>query len=256
MLAFKVMGAHGTALAALITAAVVAGAVRGGPDATARSGLDARPEGDPAKGALAWISSECGACHRFARAGSTGKTGPNIDRWLVPHAHRAGMTVEIFTLSRVTWGGRGMRSFRGDLTSGEIDDVVAFVIGRPFTAPPGGVGPARQFTVPPLETATPATVARWVGRAGLPSAAVPGARLFGREGCLSCHRYLGSGTRRFGARDLTREGRTGRSRAFLHRYVARPYVFGNTLMPSYADLSAANLRALAEFLRASKGRVR
>lgn len=243
----------GAPVAVLLTAVVLAGGVLAGPDAAGRS---ERTAGDPAKGAVLWISSGCGGCHRFARAGSTGKSGPNLDRWLVPHARRAGMPVELFTLSRLTWGGRGMRSFRGDLTADEIDDVVAFVIGRPFTASPGGVAPARQFSVPPLSTAGRATVEAWIRSAALPSRAVPGARIFGREGCLSCHTYLDSGTRRFGARDLTREGRTGHSRAFLRRYVARPYAFGNTLMPSYADLSATSLAALAEFLRASRGRVR
>ena len=244
------------ALALVVTAGIVTGAVVAGPQAVARTGLAVRSAGDPEKGALVWVSAGCGTCHRFARASSTGKAGPNLDRWLVPHARRARMSIATFTLSRVTWGGRGMRSFKGDLTPEEIDDVVAFVIGRPFTAPPGGVAPARQFTVPPIERATSATIARWIREAELPARAVPGARLFGREGCLSCHTYLGSGTRRHGGGDLTREGRTGRSGAFLRGYIARPYLLGNTLMPSYADLSTANLNALAEFLKASRGRAR
>jgi cytochrome c2 len=238
-------------IAAAVLLSTLAGAAR-----SAEPVSPARLAGDPAKGRLVWISSGCGACHRFTRAGTTGTAGPNIDRWLVPHAMRAKMPVELFALSRVTWGGRGMLAYRGVLEPQEIDDVVAFVIGRPFSAPSGGVGPARQFTIPPLETASDATVARWIRRAGLPTSALRGARLFALEGCLSCHTYLGSGTRRYGARDLTREGATARSRAFLRRYVARPYAFGNTLMPSYTDLSKTNVEALAEFLKESKGRIR
>jgi len=40
----------------------------------------------------------------------------------------------------------------------------------------------------------------------------------------------------------------------LRRYVAQPYAFGNTLMPTYADLTAAQLHDLAAFLVASRGR--
>ena len=106
---------------------------------------------------------------------------------------------------------------------------------------------------PPLLTASAATVARWVKLMRLPPRAAQGATLFARVGCLSCHTYLGSGTRRRGARDLGTAGRGGRSARFFVSYVARPYRSGNNLMPTYADLSADALGTIAAFLVASRG---
>jgi mono/diheme cytochrome c family protein len=208
--------------------------------------------GDPTAGAALWQDQHCGACHTLARAGSTGTSGPNIDRWLVPHAIRAKLPVGRFALSRVTWGGRGMPAYGPQLSAGQIDDLVSFVLGRAFTAPAGGVPRVEGFDPPPPRvTARRATVQRWVTARRLRGPAARGAALFGREGCLSCHRYLGSGKRRLGARDLSTIGKVRRM-AFLERYVARPYRFGNTLMPSYADVGAENLCRVAAFLAASK----
>jgi mono/diheme cytochrome c family protein len=225
-------------------------------DPAAQAGSGGARAGDPARGAIVWASSGCGACHRLRSAGSTGKTGPDIDRWLVPHALRAKLSPGDFALSRVTWGGRGMQPYVNDLSVGEIEDVVSFVLGRPYSSPAAGVGPAPNFLVPPLVTAGPSTVARWIAVARLPASARRGATLFAREGCLSCHTYLGSGVRRYRAPDLTKEGTRGRTKAFLRSYVARAYLRGNTLMPMYADLGGTNLAALADFLAASKGRAR
>ncbi len=239
-----------------VVAAAAALVVSLGSGWVVRSGTAASGTGDPERGDLVWHSSRCGTCHRFARAGTTGKTGPNIDRWLVPHAKRARMPVGLFVLSRVVWGGRGMPPYLGELSSQEMDDLVSFVVGQPFTAPARGVTPVPSFQIPPLVTADRRTVERWIRLEGLPGSAVRGALVFAREGCLSCHRYLGSGVRRYGARNLTTAGKTKRTAAYLRRYVSRPYLWGNTLMPSYADLGDTNLRAVAEFLAASTGRVR
>jgi mono/diheme cytochrome c family protein len=231
-------------LAVAIATAVVAAAAAG-------AALSAQG-GDPASGALLWQEQQCGACHTLARAGSTGKTGPNIDRWLVPHATRAKLTAGRFALSRITWGGRGMPAYGPQLSSAQIDDLVSFVLGRAFTAPPGGVARVQGFDpAPPLLKAGRSTVERWVKARRLRGAAARGAALFGNEGCLSCHRYLGSGRRRLGAPDLSAVGRVRRV-LFLEHYVARPYRFGNTLMPSYTDLGAENLRRVAAFLAASR----
>lgn len=208
--------------------------------------------GDPKRGALLWQEQACGVCHTLARAGSTGTAGPSIDRWLEPHAIRARLSAERFALSRITWGGRGMVAYGPQLSTEEIDDLVSFVLGRPFTAPPGGVGRVPGFDPPPpLVTAGRGTVARWVKAKSLRGAAARGASVFGREGCLSCHRYLGSGVRRLAAPDLSAIG-AKRSAAFLERYVARPYRYRNTNMPAYADLGSDNLKRIAAFLAASR----
>lgn len=213
--------------------------------------------GDPARGAVVWISAGCGACHAFAKAGSTGlpsSTAPDLDRWLEPDAARLHLPVELFVYRRVFYGGRGMGAFGTTLGAEKLDDLVAFVVGRPFTAPAGAVSPVAPLPAPPpLVTASARAVARWSTTARLSRRAAQGAALFARVGCLSCHRYLGSGKRRRGAPDLSREGVKRRSAAWLRRYVARAYTFGNSRMPAYADLTASRLARLAAFLTASRG---
>lgn len=214
--------------------------------------------GDPARGELVWLTGGCGACHAFSKAGSTGpkgSTAPNLDRYLVPDAGRVKLAVDLFAFSRVYWGGRGMSGYGSTLSAREIDDLVSFLVGRPFSAPAEGVPRVPPLPVPPPVTTAPAaTVARWVKLARLPQRAAQGAALFAKVGCLSCHTYLGSGTRRRGAPDLGSIGATGKSARTFRQYVARPYRYGNDLMPSYADLSADALDRIAAFLVASRGR--
>ena len=214
--------------------------------------------GDPARGELVWVTSGCGSCHAFSKAGSTGlknSTAPNLDRYLVPDARRVKLAVGLFAFSRIYWGGRGMSAYGWTLSTQEIDDLVSFVVGKPFSAPPEGVARVPPLPVPPPVVTVPATtVARWAKLERLPQRAAQGAALFAKVGCLSCHTYLGSGTRRLRARDLGSIGRTGRSARSFRQYVARPYRYGNNLMPSYADLSTDALDRIAAFLVASRGR--
>jgi mono/diheme cytochrome c family protein len=214
--------------------------------------------GDPAHGAAVWIDAGCGACHAFARAGSTGQptsNAPDLDRWLAPDAARVGLPVDVFAYRRIVSGGRGMAAFGATLGAQDVDDLVSFVAGHPFAAPPGAAAPVRPLPAPPpLVTASAATVATWSKTARLSKRATKGAALFAKIGCLSCHRYLGSGTRRRGAPDLSRAGSKGRALAWFGRYVARSYRFGNTLMPAYAELGTSRIGSLATFLAASHGR--
>ena len=85
--------------------------------------------------------------------------------------------------------------------------------------------PLRTAPAPPPETtATPATVRGWVGRKGLRGSAARGASVFGREGCLSCHRYLGAGRARFGAPTLSNGAPTVRSVAATVAYLRSPWL--------------------------------
>lgn len=240
------------------TFAVVAVLVALGDPSSAGRTQPANRAGTPARGELVWVTSGCGACHAFSKAGSTGpkgSTAPDLDRYLVPNARRVGLTVELFAFSRVYWGGRGMSAYGWALSAQEIDDLVSFLVGKPFAAPREGVARVPPLPVPPPVVTVPAArVARWVRLAGLPRRAAQGAALFAQVGCLSCHTYLGSGARRRGAPDLGSIGGTGRSARSFRQYVARPYVSGNNLMPSYADLSADALDRIADFLVASRGR--
>jgi len=53
-------------------------------------------KGDPAAGKAAFASSGCGGCHTFKPAGSSGKTGPDLDK-LPQYAKTAGQPLEEFT---------------------------------------------------------------------------------------------------------------------------------------------------------------
>ena len=229
------------------TLAVLAGAQHAG-------GASAE-EGAPARGAAVFQARQCWSCHALDAAGSTGKSGPDIDRWLGPHAAQMRLSVEDLAARRIAYGGTGMPAYVRDLSPGELADLVAFVVGRPVTIAVDRLSPLPAAPAPPPETrATPTTVARWVARKGLRGAAARGATVFGGQGCLSCHRYLGNGRSRFGASELTNGGATARSVAATVAYLRAPARHGNRLMPGYADLGAGNLRTLAEFLAASRRR--
>jgi mono/diheme cytochrome c family protein len=224
--------------------------------AVATGAISSSRGGDPGRGALVWTSNGCGGCHAFKRTGSSGSAGPNLDRWLVPDARRARLSTGFLTQRRVYWGGRGMPAYGSALSAQELDDLVSFVTGTDFASPAGTPAPLAPLPAPPpLVTASPATVRRWVATERLGPLAAKGAALFAKTGCLSCHTYLGSGLRRRGAPELTRFGRDRDRVASIAAYVARPYTRGNNLMPAYADLDAGALARIAAFLAASKGRV-
>jgi len=83
--------------------------------------------------------------------------------------------------------------------------------------------------------------------------AVAGAKVFAQLTCMNCHTYLGAGSSNFGAPDLSNEGTRGKSVDDLVAYISDPAKFGNTIMPSFADIGTTNLHQLAIFLDASKG---
>ena len=81
-----------------------------------------------------------------------------------------------------------------------------------------------------------------------------GAEIFALVGCLQCHIYLGSGSANVGAPELSDYGETtSRSPEQTAAYIANPAEFGNTVMPSFANLGDENLAAVAAFLHASTG---
>jgi menaquinol-cytochrome c reductase cytochrome b/c subunit len=97
-------------------------------------------------------------------------------------------------------------------------------------------------------------VDRWIEENQLSNDVRAGAELFATSGCLNCHTYSGSGASNLGAPDLTDIGaQQGKDAAYLHRYIADPSEFGNTVMPKFESLGEENLTAISEFLAASKG---
>ena len=105
--------------------------------------------------------------------------------------------------------------------------------------------------------AGPDSVSQWAAQEGFAGneRAVAGARVFAQSGCLTCHTYLGTGSRNLGAPDLTAIGRESpHTEAGFASYVADPAKYGNEVMPSFDKLGRTKLLQLGAFLRASKGR--
>lgn len=141
------------------------------------------------------------------------------------------------------------------LAQQEFDDIVSFLIGRPYTSPPGGTKlPANPVAACKADGKCRATVARWARSASLPQGALDGARIVAKVGCLSCHRYAGSGVKSGTAPDLTRVGTRGLAAARLVRQLTcSTCLVKGSVMPSFSALGKANLNRVVQFLRASKG---
>ncbi len=92
-------------------------------------------------------------------------------------------------------------------------------------------------------------VPRWVEENNLPAEVEEGANLFAQSGCLTCHIYLGDGTANLGAPELTDIGTTGRTVDAFAQIIRE----GPGAMPSFEALGDENIRAIAEFLAASRG---
>lgn len=93
--------------------------------------------GDPARGRLVFVTSGCGSCHAFVAAGSHGAIGPDFDRSLKIDAKAAGKSVATFVRQQIVSGGGIMPAFGGKLTARELDDLVAFIVGKVGQRPPG-----------------------------------------------------------------------------------------------------------------------
>ena len=99
------------------------------------------------------------------------------------------------------------------------------------------------------------SVPSWISSEKLPKNAVPGAKLFATSGCTSCHTYLGTGSSNLGAPDLTDIGTRNLGIQFQINHLKCPScVNPGSPMPKFASLVEANLRKLAIFLEASKGK--
>ncbi len=79
------------------------------------------PTGDADAGALVWEESDCGECHAFGAAGSSGGIGPNLDEDRSPFAE---------CIELVSEGRRAMPSYADELSEVQIGDVCTFVVER------------------------------------------------------------------------------------------------------------------------------
>jgi cytochrome c553 len=74
--------------------------------------------GNPTNGKKLFVSHGCGSCHTLKAAGTKGTAGPNLDK-VKPSYSKATDTI--------TQGAPGMPSYKGILTTTQIQDVSAFI---------------------------------------------------------------------------------------------------------------------------------
>ncbi len=207
----------------------------------------------------------CSGCHAVSANPSEPSTGPQLTLAnLQAHAVDAGKPLADYVAESILVPSAyvvpgyvsGMMQPPGGLTRLQIEDLVSYLIGKPWTSPPVGPPklPAKPIAACNAKASCRATVARWVKAERLPEAAIPGAKIVAISGCLSCHRYAGSGRTSGAAPDLTRSGlKKTVAAAFVRRLRCPGCVRPGSVMPAYAAYGDANLRRVAEFLRASGG---
>lgn len=114
------------ALVLAVLAAVLGTALAGcggsgdGDTTEASTATSATGSGDSAAGKEVFASADCGDCHTFSAAGSSGSVGPNLDDASPSYDD---------VVTQVTEGGGAMPSFEDELTEQQIQDVAAFVSG-------------------------------------------------------------------------------------------------------------------------------
>jgi cytochrome c6 len=75
--------------------------------------------GDSTGGKQVFLSAGCTGCHTLQDAGSHGTVGPNLDQAKPPAS---------LVYLRVTKGAGAMPSFKGQLSTKQIADVIAYVV--------------------------------------------------------------------------------------------------------------------------------
>lgn len=246
----------------LVAAALLAGVLVAAGGGTIGAGAT----GSPDRGRAVFAGpGGCSGCHSPSADPAEPSTGPQLTlASLRANAADAGKPLADYVAESIlvpsAYAAPGyvsgmMQPPRG-LTPLQIEDLVSYLIGKPWTSPAKGPLhlPSKPVAACDAKKACRATVARWVKAERLPVAALPGAKIVAVSGCLSCHRYAGSGVRSGWAPDLTAAGLKRATAAALVKRLRCPgCVQAGTAMPSYAALGDANLRRIADFLRASRG---
>jgi cytochrome c553 len=110
---------------------------------------------------------------------------------------------------------------------------------------------------PSFASTVSAEIPRWAKAQGFGGnqEALAGAKLFAESGCTHCHTYLGTGTQNLGAPDLSQEGAKGKGVKAQFEFLRCPSCTNSSsAMPPFKALGDDNLRKIAVFLEASKGR--
>lgn len=250
------------ALTALIAASLLAGALVAAGEGMMR----AAATGSPDRGRAVYFGpGGCAGCHSASADPADPSTGPQLKlETLQADAARAGKPLGAFVAESILVPGAyaapgyvsGIMQPPGGLTRQQVEDLVSFLIGKPWTSPAAGPLklPAKPIAACEARASCRALVARWAKVERLPAAALDGARITAIVGCLSCHRYAGSGVKSGSAPELTRVGlRKTTVAAHVKQLRCPDCVRAGSVMPSYVALGNTNLRRIAEFLRASRG---
>lgn len=228
--------------------------------------IGADATGSPERGRAVYFGpGGCSNCHSVSTDPAEPSTAPELTlETLRAHAADAGKPLADYVVESIlvpnAYAAPGyvrgtMQPPRG-LTKLQIEDVVSYLIGKPWASPATGALklPAKPVSACDAKALCRATVARWKKAEQLPTAALPGAKIVAVSGCLSCHRYAGSGVKSSSASDLTRVGLEKTTvGAHMRRLRCPGCVQPGSAMPSYAAYGNPNLRLVAEFLRASRG---
>jgi hypothetical protein len=253
------------ALVILTAAALLAGVVA----AAGGGATGARATGSPERGKAVYFGpGGCSNCHAVSADPSQPSTGPQLTlESMRAHAAGAGKPLADYVAESILVPGAyatpgyttGIMQPPRGLSSLQVEDLVSYLLGRAWTAPSSGALklPAKPVAACLAKASCRATVARWAKAEQLPASVLDGARIAAISGCLSCHRYAGGGVTSGSAPDLTRAGLKGVSSAAIVKRLRCPTcVQKGSAMPSYAAYGDANLRRVAEFLRASRGLAR
>ncbi len=245
---------------------VLVAAGDGQPAATAERHRAAAAGGSPDRGRAVYFGpGGCSGCHSASADPAEPSTGPQLTLALLSaDAVRAGKPLGAFVAESILVPGAyvgdgyvsGMMQPTSGLSRQQVDDLVSYLIGKPYTSPASGPLwlPARPVAACKRSKQCAATVARWSVVERLPGSVLDGARITAAVGCLSCHRYAGRGVKSGSAPDLTRAGlKKTTVAAYVKRLRCPGCARSGSVMPSYAALGNENLRRIAEFLRASRG---
>jgi mono/diheme cytochrome c family protein len=130
----------------------------------------------------------------------------------------------------------GMPAWNGAISVADTWKLVRFIHALPLMGAAPGVQSEAQSTAPLKQS----DLIRY------------GETLYHQEGCFTCHRLDGEGTKL--GPDLTQEGNRGRSDEWLIGHFKNPVAYSpGSVMPPFKNLKDEQLRALVAFLQSQKG---
>ena len=124
-----------------VTAGTTTSAATTATATTATSGTTTAPAagGNAAAGKAVFVSNACGSCHTFTPAGTNGTVGPNLDTSPTADATKDNMDLTAFVRQSIVDPNayiapgypKGVmpQTFGTSLTTTQLDDLVAFVVG-------------------------------------------------------------------------------------------------------------------------------